>query len=190
MLKNVLLGSCFVFLCFLGLAQTRYLGGTAALSQTSNTANSGLFQSNTTKSSSILILPEYGIINERGNMFGLTLGFYLSRTNIQGNINNLVAGVLGVSYRKFFNEGQFRPFLETGLLGYVGQFNPGSQGAEYFQGNVPLKAGLMYRLNDRWHVLGSLEVLGLNYTRSGGLSATQFFLANRGNVALSVVRLF
>jgi len=171
-------------------AQIRYVGGTAAMSYSSNTANSGLFQSNTMQRTSLLLLPEYGIMNDRGSMFGLTLGFYMNRTNNQGNITNLVAGVLGVNYRKLFNDGPIRPFLETGLMGYVGQYNPGSQGAEYFQGRVPLKAGLMYGLNDRWHILGSIEVLGLTYTRSGGMSSTEFFLANRGNVGLSVVRFF
>lgn len=190
MLKSVslALGCCFLIGSF--FAQTRYIGGTSALQYSSNTANSGLFQSNFLKTTSLLILPEYGIANDRGSMFGLSFGFYLSRVNSQGNITNLVAGVLGANYRRFFNEGKLRPFLETGLLGYVGQYNPGSQGAEYFQGRVPLKAGLMYGLSDRWFALGSLEVLGLTHTRSGGMSATEFFLANRGNISISVIRFF
>ncbi len=137
-----------------------------------------------------MILPEYGILNDRGSMFGLSLGFYLSRNNTQGNISNLVAGVLGVNYRKLFSDGKIRPFLETGLLGYVGQFNPSNQGAEYFQGRVPLKAGLMFGIDEKWHLLSAVEVLGLIYTRSGGFSSAEFFLANRGNIGFSVVRLF
>lgn len=188
MMKVFLTLSCIIFFTLSIQAQNKYIGGNLSLTHQSTRANSGLFQSNVVSNTSLLVLPEYGIIKENGTMFGLSVGFYWSRFRTQGNASNLIAGALGLKYRRLFGDKSIRPFLETGLLAYVGQFNPSNQGEEFFQGQIPIRAGALYNLKAFWAVLGSVDVFTLNYRRTGSTTYTNIGLFNGSTVNLSVIR--
>ena len=169
-------------------AQSKYVGGQISLNMSREKTSFGLFQSNIISTNSILILPEYGIITESGNMFGLSLGVFWSRTKLSDNSSQLIAGVLDINYRLGFTQNQLRPFLESGLQTFIGQYNPSSNGNEYFQLNLPLNAGLMFAANERWTAMVTFDVFKLNHIQSGSQFETRLSFANSGVLNFSMIR--
>jgi hypothetical protein len=179
---------CTVFFKLSIQAQNKYLAGNLSFTHQSTRANSGLIQSNMAGNTSLLLLPEYGIIKENGTMFGLSAGLYWRRLRTQGSSSNLIAGALGMNYRRILGDKSIQPFLETGLLAFVGQFNPPNQGEEFFQGQIPIRAGALYNFKPSWAVLGSVDIFTLNYTRTASTTDTSLGLFNGSTVKLSAIR--
>jgi len=169
-------------------AQSKYLGGQISLSMSREKTSVGLFQSNIISTNSLLFLPEYGIITESGNLFGLSLGVFWSRTKLSDNSSQLIAGVLDINYRLGFTQKQLRPFLQSGLQTYIGQYNPSSNGNEYFQFSIPINAGLMFDANERWKAMVTLDVFKLNHIQSGAQFQTRLSFANSGVLNFSMIR--
>ena len=188
-MQNILL-LFFIFTAEVLVGQTNYVGGSASARLNSQRVNTGLFQNSSSTETSFLLSPEYGIMKEHGNMFGLSIGGYYQRTNSQGNVNSLFAAVFGFNYRKLLGDKLVRPLVEAGVQAYIGQENPASQGQEFFSGSIPVRAGILYEFLPQWNLVATVDVFGFNYTRLGSMSQTRLYLMNDSMVHFSVLRTF
>ena len=168
-------------------AQTKYIGGSMSFNHSLANAGTG-FQNISNQNTSLFLLPEVGIFKDDNTMFGINIGFNWSRERTSNNTNTLLAGVLGMRYRKTFGENRFQPMLETGITATIGQYNPSQQGAEYFNASIPLRGGVLFNLNEKWILTGSIDFFQLNYTRTGGLTAFNVNFWNRSGISVSVYR--
>lgn len=168
-------------------SQERYLGGNLTMMHNSVKANAG-FQNQTTSNTSVQLSPEFGIINEKGDMFGLNVGFFFSRNSVSGSGNTLLGGILGIKYRKLFGDKTLRPLFSTGIVTYIGQNNPSSQGSEYFRAQIPISVGLMYEFKSNWSVIGAVDVFGFNYERTNGSSLRNVYLLNNSALTFTLIR--
>lgn len=188
MRKSLLFYIFFLFSAEVLVGQTNYVGGNASFRLNSERVNTGLFQNSSNTETSFLLSPEYGIMKDNGNMFGLSIGVYYARTNNQGNINSLFAAVFGFNYRRLLGDKLVRPLVELGVQAYIGQENPSSQGQEFFSANIPARAGILYEFLPNWNLVSTIDVFGFNYTRRGNMSLTQLYLTNSSMIHFSVLR--
>ena len=182
-----LLFCLYVLLCQSLYCQDRYLGGSTSFTFNSSQLSSGIGD-NYISSSSLFLIPEFGVVREKNQFFGLNIGFSLSRNKDQVISGNLLAVVLGLNYRRFFGEDAIKPMFGLGLSSRIGQYNVSGNGSDYFAAQIPFQVGVLFHVFPRWSFVCSLDLLGMRYERLGGLSSTEIEFLNGSGVSFSFIR--
>ncbi len=165
--------------------QTKYIGVSGSFLQQNQKFPSGFMQTTVNRTTNLNIRGEYGLVKNEKNMFGVALGLEYRRNRNQNNSSNEVFAQLGFSYRRFFTDFTLQPFLETGIHASVGQT---ATKQDFFSSRIPLKLGLMYPLRKQWHILGTIQVAGINYTKVGPGTETSFQIEGASGISVMFIK--
>jgi hypothetical protein len=188
MKKTVLFILTFTFALSTYAQQEKYFGGTMFMEYSSTKPNGGV-NVTPTRQFGMKVMPEFGIVNNNDQYFGLGLGLSLNREKAQNFATTGLFGHAAVVYRKFYTDFMLRPFYEVGFEISIGQSDLQSQN-ETFSARLRGGIGLAYSIRPKTHLLVQTNIARISFFRNNSLSGFSAGLYNFGNLNFGLIRNF
>jgi hypothetical protein len=147
----------------------------------------------TIRTFNVSILPEFGLANsDMSSFFSFGLGIQTWKGQNFSPDEKYIGGLGGFSYKRalLISKSNFAPYAEITLNMSIGQSQLNQAKSEYFGAQMLGRIGVMYNPSNRWITFIGLNLISVQYNRSGSNQTFRAGLQNAGGLNLSVARLF